>query len=138
MARPLRLERPGAVYHLTALGNGGQAVFRLPQDSALFLEILGESCRRFDWRCLAFCLLPDRYHLVVETRAATLSRGMRPLTGGYTQSLHLRHCVRGHVFQGPQHAVLASSASSLPAACRLLLLHAVHRWVAAPPSAVLP
>src|SRR3546814_2054191 len=103
MARPLRLERPGAVYHLTALGNGGQAVFRLPQDSALFLEILGESCRRFDWRCLAFSLLPDRYHLVVETRAATLSRGMRQLNGRYTQGFNRRHGVGGHVFRSEEH-----------------------------------
>src|SRR3546814_6779971 len=68
MARPLRLELPGAAYHLTALGNGGQPVFRGAEDSLLFLEILGESCTRFDWRCFGYCLLPDRYHLVVETR----------------------------------------------------------------------
>src|SRR3546814_16287034 len=83
MARPLRLELPGAAYHLTALGNGGQPVFRGAEDSLLFLEILGESCTRFDWRCFGYCLLPDRYHLVVETRQPTLARGMRQLHGRY-------------------------------------------------------
>lgn len=131
MARPLRLERPGAVYHLTALGNGGQAVFRLPQDSALFLEILGESCRRFDWRCFAFCLLPDRYHLVVETRAATLSRGMRQLNGRYTQAFNRRHGVGGHVFQGRYRAVMVESPAYLAAVCRDVLRQPVERGLAA-------
>src|SRR3546814_7896989 len=100
MARPLRLELPGAAYHLTALGNGGQPVFRGAEDSLLFLEILGESCTRFDWRCFGYCLLPDRYHLVVETRQPTLARGMRQLNGRYTQAFNRRHGIGGHVFQG--------------------------------------
>src|SRR3546814_6334285 len=94
MARPLRLELPGAAYHLTALGNGGQPVFRGAEDSLLFLEILGESCTRFDWRCFGYCLLPDCYHLVVETRQPTLARGMRQLNGRYTQAFNRRHGIR--------------------------------------------
>jgi REP element-mobilizing transposase RayT len=131
MARPLRLELPGAVYHLTAVGNGGQAVFRLPQDSALFLEILGESCARFDWRCFAYCLLPDRYHLLVETRQATLARGMRQLNGRYTQAFNRRHAVGGHVFQGRYRAVMVESPAWLAAACRDVLRQPVERGLAA-------
>jgi putative transposase len=131
MARPLRLELPGSVYHLTAVGNGGQPVFRLPEDSALFLEILGESCARFDWRCLAFCLLPDRYHLVVETRQATLARGMRQLNGRYTQSFNRRHGVGGHVFQGRYRAVMVESPAYLTAVCRDVLRQPVERGLAA-------
>uniref|UniRef100_UPI00261C77D3 hypothetical protein n=1 Tax=Pelagibius sp. TaxID=1931238 RepID=UPI00261C77D3 len=77
MARPLRLERPGAAYFISTLGNAGLTVFRAPEDSRRFLEILGETCARYRWRCLAYCLMPDRYSLVVVTEAPTLSRGMR-------------------------------------------------------------
>jgi len=118
MARPLRLELPGAVYHVTSLGNGGQQVFRVPEDSAQFLDILGEACSRFDWACWAYCLLPDRYHLVVETRQATLARGMRQLNGRYTQDFNRRHGVGGHVFQGRYRAVMVESPDFVAAICR--------------------
>ena len=118
MARPLRLELPGAVYHVTSFGNGGQLVFRVPADSARFLEILGEACSRFDWACWAYCLLPDRYHLVVETRQATLARGMRQLNGRYTQTFNRRHGVGGHVFQGRYRAVMVESPDFVAAVCR--------------------
>jgi REP element-mobilizing transposase RayT len=131
MARPLRFELPGAVYHVSALGNGGQPAFRLPEDSAQFLEILGESCARFDWRCFAFCLLPDRYHLVVETRQATLARGMRQLNGRYTQAFNRRHGVGGHVFQGRYRAVMVESPAYLAAVCRDVLRQPVARGLAA-------
>lgn len=131
MARPLRLELPGAVYHLTSLGNGGQPAFRVPEDSALFLEILGETCTRFDWRCFAFCLLPDRYHLVVETRRATLARGMRQLNGRYTQAFNRRHGIGGHVFQGRYRSVMVESPAYLAAACRDVLRQPVERGLAA-------
>jgi len=118
MARPLRLELPGAVYHVTSVGNGGQLVFREPEDSARFLDILGETCRRFDWACWAYCLLPDRYHLVVETRQATLARGMRQLNGRYTQDFNRRHGVGGHVLQGRYRAVMVESPDFVAAICR--------------------
>ena len=118
MARPLRLEWPGAVYHVTSLGNGGQPAFRVPEDSARFLEILGEVCHRFDWACWAYCLLPDRYHLVVETRRATLARGMRQLNGRYTQDFNRRHGVGGHVFQGRYRAVMVEKPAFVAAVCR--------------------
>jgi REP element-mobilizing transposase RayT len=121
MARPLRLELPGAAYHVSALGNGGQPIFRGAEDSALLLEILGEVCRRFDWRCLAYCLLPDRYQLVVETRRATLSQGMRQLNGRYTQAFNRRHGIGGHVFQGRFRAVMVEAPGYLAAVCRDVL-----------------
>ncbi len=131
MARPLRLELPGAVYHLSSLGNGGQPAFRVPEDSALFLEILGKTCARFDWRCLAFCLLPDRYHLVVEIRQATLARGMRQLNGRYTQAFNRRHGVGGHVFQGRYRAVMVERPAYLAAVCRDVVRQPVERGLAA-------
>ena len=117
MARPLRLELPGAVYPLTTLGNAGQPVFRVAEDSALFLEILGQVCERFDWGCLAYCLLPDRYHLVVETRRATLARGMRQLNGRYTQAFNRRHGIGGHLFQGRYRAVMVEKPGFVAGVC---------------------
>ena len=117
MARPLRLERPGAVYYISTLGNAGLNVFRGPEDSALFLDVLGEACRRFRWRCLAYCLLPDRYCLVVLTEAATLSRGMRQINGRYTQAFHRRHGTAGHLFQGRYRAVMVEEGPPLAAVC---------------------
>lgn len=135
MARPLRLELPGAVYHLTTLGNAGQPVFRDAADSELFLEILGEVCVRFDWRCLAYCLLPDRYQLMVETRRATLARGMRQLNGRYTQSFNRRHGIGGHVFQGRYKAIMVEHPAYTAAVCRDLLRQPVERGLAADPAA---
>lgn len=135
MARPLRLELPGAVYHLTALGNAGQPVFREAEESALFLEILGQVCARFDWRCLAYCLLPDRYHLVVETRRATLARGMRQLNGRYTQAFNRRHGIGGHLFQGRYRAVMVEKPAFVAAVCRDTLRQPVEQGLADDPGA---
>lgn len=135
MARPLRLELAGAVYHVSALGNGGQPIFRGPADSALLLDVLGEVCRRFDWRCLAYCLLPDRYEIVVETRRATLSQGMRQLNGRYTQAFNRRHGIGGHVFQGRFRAVMVEAPGYVAAVCREVLRQPVASGLADDPAA---
>lgn len=130
MARPLRLELPGAVYWVTALGNGGHQVFHTPEDTALFLEILGECCERFDWACFAYCLLPDRYHLVVETRRATLARGMRQLNGRFTQASNRRHGVGGHLLQGRYRAVMVENPAFVAVACQEVMRQPVERGLA--------
>ncbi|MEQ8355191.1 MAG: transposase [Kiloniellaceae bacterium] len=135
MARPLRLELPGAVYHVTATGNGGHTVFRNAEESELFLEILGQTCGRFDWRCLAYCLLPDRYHLVVETVRPTLARGMRQINGRYTQAVNRRRGIGGHVFQGRYRAVMVEKPGFVAAVCRDVLRQPVGQRLAADPSA---
>lgn len=130
MARPLRLERPGASYHISCAGNAGLKVFRGPEDSALFLDIMGETCRRHRWRCLAYCLLPDRYALVVVTEEATLSRGMRQVNGRYTQAFHRRHGTAGHLFQGRYRAVMVEPGPFLAGVCCDLLRQPVSRGLA--------
>lgn len=121
MARPLRLERPGALYHIATLGNAGLPVFRTPEDSQRFLDLAAEAFRRFAWRCLAYCLLPDRYILLVVTEEATLSRGMRQINGCYTQDFHRRYGTAGHLFQGRYRAVMAEEQGYLaPLACDVL------------------
>ncbi len=79
MARPLRIEYPGAVYHLTSRGDRREAIFVDDEDRRLFLDVLAQGCRRMDACVLAYCLMGNHYHLVLHTRAGQLSRFMRHL-----------------------------------------------------------
>ena len=82
MARPLRLEFKGAVYHLTSRGNARQKVFFSDTDRELFFETLAQVVSRYGWICHAYCLMANHYHLLVETPKANLSLGMRQLRAG--------------------------------------------------------
>ncbi|MFN9792695.1 MAG: transposase [Pseudomonadota bacterium] len=81
MARSLRLEFDGALYHVMARRNARQAVFVDDVDRAAFVANLGRVTGRFDWRVWAWCLMGSHYHLLVETMRLTLSRGMREVNG---------------------------------------------------------
>ena len=85
MARPLRIEYPGAIYHVTSRGNAGQAIFLEDEDRSLWLSILDQVVRQTGWLCHAYCLMGNHYHLMIETPDGGLSRGMRQLNGLYTQ-----------------------------------------------------
>jgi REP element-mobilizing transposase RayT len=77
MARPLRVEFAGAIYHITSRGNGRQPIFLDRPDWAGFLDILSSAIARFGWICHGYCLMENHYHLVMETPRGNLSRGMR-------------------------------------------------------------
>jgi len=100
MARPLRIEFEGAVYHVTSRGNAREDIFLDDEDREEFLERLGQVIDRFGWICHGYCLMTNHYHLLVETPAANLSRGMQLLNGTYTQGFNRRHRRVGHVLQG--------------------------------------
>ena len=85
MARPLRLEFPGALYHLTSRGNARLPIYEDDQDREGFLATLGAAIERFNWLCHAYCLMGNHYHLLVETPDGNVSAGMRHLNGVYTQ-----------------------------------------------------
>lgn len=106
MARPLRIEFPGALYHVTARGDRQEAIFDDDRDRQVFLKILSEVVAQFDWRCHAYCLMTNHYHLMIETAAANLAKGMRQLNGLYTQWSNRRHQRSGHLFQGRYKAIL--------------------------------
>ncbi len=91
MARPLRLEFAGALYHVTSRGDGQEAIYHADGDRRMFLDLLGAVRERFNWTVHAYCLMTNHYHLLVETPNANLSKGMRQLNGVYTQ--HLRNQV---------------------------------------------
>jgi len=126
MARPLRIEFPGAVYHVTARGNRRESIFVSDSDRAALLRILGDAMLRFDGRLLAFCLMGNHYHLVLRTHRANLSQTMRHVNGVYTQTFNHRHTKVGHVFQGRFKAILVDSEAYLLAVCRYVDLNPVR------------
>jgi REP element-mobilizing transposase RayT len=130
MARPLRIEFPGALYHITARGNAGQDIFLDARDSQRFLDLLGEVATRLRWRCTAYCLMTNHYHLVVETPAPNLAHGMRQLNGRYTQGFNFRHGRDGHLFQGRYKAILVDREAYLKEVCRYVVLNPLRAGLA--------
>jgi REP element-mobilizing transposase RayT len=126
MARPLRLEFPGALYHVTARGNRQKSIYQDDKDRRKFLVLLGDVCDRNNWCIHAYCLMTNHYHLVIETPEANLSKGMRRLNGIYTQRHNYRHNRVGHVFQGRYNAILVQKQSYLLELARYVVLNPVR------------
>ena len=126
MARPLRIEYPGALYHVTSRGNARQAIFIDDTDRSGFIDALGEAVARFGWLCHAYCLMDNHYHLLIETPAANLARGMRQVNGVYTQRFNRRHGRDGHLFQGRYRAILVERDSYLLELSRYVVLNPVR------------
>ncbi|MBI4658073.1 MAG: transposase [Verrucomicrobia bacterium] len=106
MARRLRVQFPGAIYHLMNRGDRREDIFRDDQDRHRFLETLGEACAKTGWRVHAFCLMRNHFHLVVETPQPNLAVGMKWLLGTYTSRFNRRHQGSGHLFSGRYKSLL--------------------------------
>ncbi|KPK67074.1 hypothetical protein AMJ87_13975 [candidate division WOR_3 bacterium SM23_60] len=133
MARPLRIEFPFAVYHITSRGNAKQHIFLDDHDRRDFLRILNVVTKRFNWVHYAYCLMNNHYHLVTETPDANLSKGMRQLNGEYAQLFNWWHKRIGHVFQGRYKAILVEKETYLLEVCRYVVLNPVRaRFVLTP------
>jgi len=118
MARPLRIEYPDAVYHVSNRGLDKQRVFPSAKYYEAFLEGLGETCSRLNVEVHAYCLLKDGYHLVVKTPEANLSRFMRQVDGLYTQQYQKMKGSDGSLFRGRYKAVLVQAENYLlPLSC---------------------
>ena len=91
MARPLRLEFPGGIYHITSRGDRQEAIYEDDADRQQWLDILSRVCERCNWRVHAYCLMGNHYHIVLETADGNLSKGMRQLNGVYTQYFNRQH-----------------------------------------------
>ncbi len=126
MARPLRIEYPGVLYHVTTRGNAGARIFKTDKDREYFLNLLGFIIERFHWLCHAWCLMDNHYHLILETPEGNLSRGMRQLNGIYTQKYNWKYTKTGHVFQGRYKAILVGKESYLLELCRYVVLNPVR------------
>lgn len=128
MARPLRLEFPGAVYHVTSRGNARQDIVADDRDRTdfLFLSLLAHVIDRYGWLCHAYCVMDNHYHLLIETPQANLSSGMRQLNGRYIQVYNRRHERVGHLFQGRFTAILVEKEAHLLELCRYVVLNPVR------------
>ena len=126
MARPLRIEFAGGLYHLTSRGDGREDIYGGDGDRRVFVDLLAQVCERFNWRAHAYCLMTNHYHLLVETPDGNLSKGMRQLNGVYTQRFNAIHNRCGHVFQGRYKAIIVQKDAYLLELSRYIVLNPVH------------
>jgi REP element-mobilizing transposase RayT len=127
MARPLRIEFPGAVYHVTSRGNAKQKIYFDDVDRYGFLKLLCETVERFNLILHSYCLMNNHYHLLIETPEGNLSKAMRQLNGVYTQKFNRRHNRVGHLFQGRYKAILIDKHNYLLELCRYIVLNPVRK-----------
>ena len=126
MARPLRIEFPGALYHVTSRGDGRDDIYFEDQDRELWLNVLDLVCGRYNWIIHAYCQMGNHYHLLIETPDGNLARGMRQLNGVYTQRFNQAHNRVGHVFQGRYKAIIVQKDAYLLELSRYIVLNPVR------------
>jgi REP element-mobilizing transposase RayT len=129
MPRPLRLQAPDVVYHVTIQGVDGAFVFRDDADRRRLLVILGSVLPDLGWRCYAYCLMSTHFHLLVETPNADLARGMQLVNGIYAQTFNRRHARRGHLFGGRYGAELVETDEHALEALRYIALNPVRAGI---------
>src|SRR5437899_6041764 len=112
MARKLRVQYEGAIYHVMNRGDHREDIFRNDKDRELFLETLGQACAKTDWQIHAWCLMRNHFHLVVETPKANLVEGMKWLLGTYTARFNRRHKLFGHLFSGRYKALVVAGVGN--------------------------
>ncbi|MFZ5558109.1 MAG: transposase [Pseudomonadota bacterium] len=135
MARPLRIEFPGAVYHVTARGDRREPIFVDDEDRLTLLEVVAQALARFDAQALSYCLMGNHYHFVLHTRQGNLSLLMRHINGVYTQRFNRRHAKVGHLFQGRFKAILVDRDAYLLEVCRYVDLNPVRARMVSKPGA---
>ena len=134
MPRKLRIEYPGAIYHLMNRGDRREDIFRDDADRERFLATLGEACAKTEWKIHAFCLMRNHFHLVLETPQANLVAGMKWLLGVYTKRFNIRHKLCGHLFAGRYKALIVDGSGTgyLKTACDYVHLNPVRAKLLAP------
>ncbi len=111
MGRKLRIEYPGAVYHVMNRGDRRETIFHDDPDRELFLATLTEACAKAHWQVHAYCLMGNHFHLVVETPQGNLVAGMKWFLGTYTARFNRRHKLSGHLFGGRYRSLMVDAAS---------------------------
>lgn len=133
MARPLRLEFEGALYHVTARGNERGKVFFTKRDYLKFKEYLAEGEIKHGFKLHAYVLMTNHYHLIIETPEGNLGRIMHHLNGSYTTYINIKRKRSGHLFQGRYKAILVEKDSYLLELSRYLHLNPVRAKMVARP-----
>ena len=122
MARPLRIEYPGAWYHVMNRGRRAEYIFLDKLDYKVFVELLQETSEAWNIRIAAYSLMPNHYHMLIQTPDANISRAMRHVSGVYTQRFNSRHHYDGQLFRGRYKSILVHGDSYL-----LQLVRYIHR-----------
>src|SRR5690348_12835570 len=112
MARKLRIQYEGAIYHIMNRGDHREDIFLDDNDRELFLETLGQTCAKTDWQIHAWCLMRNHFHLVVETPRANLVDGMKWFLGTYTSRFNRRHKLFGHLFSGRYKSLVVDGSGN--------------------------
>ena len=133
MARPLRIEFPGAVYHVTSRGNEKRAIFKNDGDRKAFLAFLAETSKRFGWSITAWVLMTNHFHLVLQTPEPNLSRGMHWLNGSYAGWFNHAHKRWGHLFGGRFKAFLVEKETYFTEVLRYVVLNPVRAGLSKTP-----
>lgn len=126
MARPLRLEFPDALYHVTCRGNEQRAIFRSDRDRKAFLGFLAEAVRRFGWSVTAWVLMTNHFHLVFQTPQPNLSQGMHWFNSAYVGWFNRVHKRSGHLYQGRFKALLVEKEAYFAEVLRYVVLNPVR------------
>ena len=122
MSRPLRIQYPDAWYHVMNRGRRSEEIFTGKDDYTVFIDLLKELVEDYNVKIAAYCLMPNHYHLLVQTPDANISRSMRHLNGVYTQRFNRIHHCDGQLFRGRYKSILVDADSYL-----LELLRYIHR-----------
>jgi len=112
MARKLRVQYEGAIYHVMNRGDRREDIFHDDDDRRLFLKTLGETCEKTAWQIHAYCLMRNHFHLVIETPRANLVAGMKWFLGTYTARFNRRHKYFGHLFSGRYKSLIVDGSGN--------------------------
>ena len=134
MARPIRIQFPGAFYHVLCRGNARTRIYRSNRDKQRFLEIFSEATDRYQLICEAYCLMDNHYHFLIETPLGNLSSAMHFLNGKYTQWFNYKYDRVGHLFQGRYKAILVEKDTYIAELARYIVLNPVKAQLIDHPS----
>ena len=134
MARKLRVEYPGAIYHVMNRGDRREPIFLDDADRVRFVQTLGEACVKTDWQLHAWCLMENHFHLVLETPTANLVAGMKWFLTTYTSRFNRRHKLFGHLFSGRYKALIVDGSGNgyLKTVCDYVHLNPVRAGLLTP------
>lgn len=133
MARPLRIEYPGAFYHITSRGNERRNIFRDDKEREQFLSYFGTATERYKAVIHVYCLMSNHYHLLLEMPLGNLSQIMHHINGAYTTYFNKRHKRSGHLFQGRYKAIVVDKDEYAAELSRYIHLNPVRAGIVKTP-----
>ncbi|MBW1799440.1 MAG: transposase [Deltaproteobacteria bacterium] len=134
MARPLRVQYPGAFYHVTSRGNERKVIFKSKKDRERFLSYLESAHERYDAIIHSYCLMDNHYHILLETPRSNLSQILHNINGAYTSYFNVRRKRSGHLFQGRYKAILVQKDAYCQELSRYIHLNPVRAGIVGRPS----